>query len=1333
LFGPVTPVFADQQLGRQRRAGDCLAFNEDATTDLAMASADTWEHLRQRLPGGWEPNFIVLWLAHTSIPQFVWSAPVPVIGLAVDWHLQWHYYRQRLRSCDLVLTDTAGVEALKREGILQARAGNLFGCLQDWLDRPVAEAARDIDVLFVGNVHEAIQRERLPWLARLAALGSSWNVRVLTGIFGEDYRALLDRARIVFNYNSRGQCNRRAFEAAAAGALLFQQADYREVQRYFHDRQECVYYTSDNLESLLTYYLEHELERQSIAEAARNAVRAFTFENLWEECLGTIEREWPAISTRASSRHTPCAVHHGAQGSQGSARQSGTDLVTRTWQALGSRLGSDPTLAEELSQAAAQEPQLAINSNCLGLVDALQVNPQPDSLDRIAGCFRQASERDSANVVAGLNLAEALVRCQQIPQAVAQAREVLRELDRQPQLTSDVLNAGHFPVDFDHFRVEWERAAWAHASQADAEAEAKRQLIQWRLHTLLAQLTGELPHYQEAARLRPDLALSQAALGCALGRNGQPVKAVPHLRQAVDAGPFDLDAARALFLALGETGARDEQHKLAHARQLLARASPQLVPPETWFMQVPPAGNELASIIILCCNQLDYTRQCLESVLRYTRPPYELILVDNGSDDGTGDYLQEICAQPGPARVVVIRNNANRGFAAGCNQAIVASRGRYLLLLNNDTVVTDGWLKGLVAWSLHDWPKVGLVGPMSNYAPPPQHLAQDYQDMNGMETLARRRRQEFGRQAMRVERLTGFCLLVRREVLERVGGFDEGFGPGFFEDDDLCVRAREAGFQLLLAQDVLIHHYGSRTFHALGIDAEAQLRQNFERFRVKWGPARTAAYCRSEQLTPTTTVERVPHSPNGRMRISLCLIVKNEEHNLPACLHSAANLVDEVIVVDTGSTDRTKDVAAGFGARVFDFPWVDSFSAARNESLRHATGEWIFWLDADDRVDESNRRKLKELFANLPDQNLAYAMKCVCLADSKSSSGTVVDHVRLFRNYPEIRWRYRVHEQILPAIRARGGQVHAADIAIHHAGYQDVDLRRRKQLRDLRLLHLDQADDPDEPFTLFNLGWAYSELGRPDEALPLLRRSLQRSHPGDSIVRKLFALIMECHRRQGRVREALAACQEGRKFYPDDTQLLFQEALLREEHGDLPGAESCLQMLLTSSETAHFASVAEGLRGFRARGQLAGLYHKQGRPAEAEVQWRAALAERPDYSAAWLGLVEIYVGQGRFADLEELARRLDTEQGTKGQIYAAFMRCRGHLARQDFARARQVTEAALTHFPREIMLLRALSYALLQEDRDRPAAERVLRRILELDPDNQEVQNNLRVLLHRAL
>src|SRR5260370_28736780 len=120
LFGPVSKTFADQNLHRQRQAGECLAFDPDGTTDLAIGSEDTWAQACARLPAGWRPDFIVLYLPYSHIPSCLWQVSVPLVGLALDWPLLWHYYRRRLRSLDWVLTDAAGVEALAPGGILHA-------------------------------------------------------------------------------------------------------------------------------------------------------------------------------------------------------------------------------------------------------------------------------------------------------------------------------------------------------------------------------------------------------------------------------------------------------------------------------------------------------------------------------------------------------------------------------------------------------------------------------------------------------------------------------------------------------------------------------------------------------------------------------------------------------------------------------------------------------------------------------------------------------------------------------------------------------------------------------------------------------------------------------------------------------------------------------------------------------------------------------------------------------------------------------------------------------------------------------------------------------------
>src|SRR5262249_4939534 len=151
--------------------------------------------------------------------------------------------------------------------------------------------------------------------------------------------------------------------------------------------------------------------------------------------------------------------------------------------------------------------------------------------------------------------------------------------------------------------------------------------------------------------------------------------------------------------------------------------------------------------------------------------------------------LEAVPSQPGPERVVVLRNEHNVGFPAGCNQGLARARGRYVVFLNNDTIVSDGWLDGLIGCAFRYGPSVGLVGAVTNYSRPPQQIATNYTSLDGLAAFAAQRRQECAGQALEVERLTGFCLLARRELLDAVGGFDEGFGLGFFDDDDLSVRA----------------------------------------------------------------------------------------------------------------------------------------------------------------------------------------------------------------------------------------------------------------------------------------------------------------------------------------------------------------------------------------------------------------------------------------------------------------------------------------------------------------------------------------------------------------
>jgi hypothetical protein len=207
LFGPVTASFADQHLRQARQAGDCLTFGSGAGVDLQTSAGDSWEAMTARFPAGWQPDFVALYLPCATIP----AAPLPLVGLAADWQLHWHAYRNLLGKCDLILRDAAGAGVFERQGFEQARAANLCGLEHGFLEYSWPDEPRDIDVLVVGN--PALHGEHVPWLARLAWLGKRWCVTIHTGAFGDHYKKLLGRARIVFKGGSPG--HRRIFRPPA--------------------------------------------------------------------------------------------------------------------------------------------------------------------------------------------------------------------------------------------------------------------------------------------------------------------------------------------------------------------------------------------------------------------------------------------------------------------------------------------------------------------------------------------------------------------------------------------------------------------------------------------------------------------------------------------------------------------------------------------------------------------------------------------------------------------------------------------------------------------------------------------------------------------------------------------------------------------------------------------------------------------------------------------------------------------------------------------------------------------------------------------------------------
>lgn len=240
----------------------------------------------------------------------------------------------------------------------------------------------------------------------------------------------------------------------------------------------------------------------------------------------------------------------------------------------------------------------------------------------------------------------------------------------------------------------------------------------------------------------------------------------------------------------------------------------------------------LVSIIMLTFNQRDLTRQCIESLQHYTPLPHELIIVDNGSIDGTRDYLNDLAA--GTKNVRVVFNDYNAGFAKANNQGAKYATGEYILLLNNDVILTEGWLERLIACAESDT-AIGVVGPVTNKAVGQQVISVTLPVENAeIQKFACMQLMKATGNWFETHRIIGFCMLIKKEVVERTGLLDERFGPGGFEDYDFCLRVKQAGYRIMIAEDVFIYHIGGLGYTQNNLDYDKLRTQNVQIFIDKW-------------------------------------------------------------------------------------------------------------------------------------------------------------------------------------------------------------------------------------------------------------------------------------------------------------------------------------------------------------------------------------------------------------------------------------------------------------------------------------------------------------------
>ncbi len=461
--------------------------------------------------------------------------------------------------------------------------------------------------------------------------------------------------------------------------------------------------------------------------------------------------------------------------------------------------------------------------------------------------------------------------------------------------------------------------------------------------------------------------------------------------------------------------------------------------------------------------------------------------------------------------------------------------------------------------------------------------------------------------------------------------------------------------------------------------------------------------------------------------VSLCMIVKKQDQlDTIACIEPVAHFFhDIVIVVDRGGSECLSELRERFSTKIVEFGWEDSFAAARNAATRHAKGDWIFWLDSDERIDKENQAKLQRLFASLTNNNDAFFMAILSEPDDLHGCSFVTDHIRLYRNDSAHIWKYRVHEQILPALRCTGTRLLQSNIVIHHFGYCHSLVNAEKRKRNLRLLRMDATAFPGDLYVLFNIGNTLFDDGAWTEALPLLTACLTNAPSDSAYIAKAHLLLVKIHANMGRYDDAMQICQKGQKQFPGDPDLLFEEGNIFLHRGDTQAAHRAFNDVLRA-KTKGVAVGSNVDLVHHARHNLAVICRNQGNHREAEVHWLRIIDTFPSFGPAWLGLAEIYLSQQRKGDLAKLNDRLMSIPGIEPVV--SGIQARTALRKTNWCQSTQILEDAVVRFPNATWLRLLLADIFLRVAEDRRSAEQQLGQILAIDPNHSVAREKLRAI-----
>lgn len=375
-------------------------------------------------------------------------------------------------------------------------------------------------------------------------------------------------------------------------------------------------------------------------------------------------------------------------------------------------------------------------------------------------------------------------------------------------------------------------------------------------------------------------------------------------------------------------------------------------------------------------------------------------------------------------------------------------------------------------------------------------------------------------------------------------------------------------------------------------------------------------------------------------QVSLCMIVKDEEEYLPRCLSSIKDIVDEIIIVDTGSSDKTVEIAKNFGAKVYYFKWNNDFSEARNESLKYATKDWILILDADDELSSESKETFKVLLNTELDEKAIYHFETLSYYGNSIDNDNIAINLnpRLFKNNRGIHYKGEVHNQLISV----EGDYNAVcnEIKIYHYGYIDKRIiSKDKRNRNISILNEQIKTNPNDGFVYFNLGNEYGALDDMNKALECYYKAYEKFTPNTGYSSLLILRIIIANLKLKNYNKALEFVDIGSLHYPKCTDFYFYKSLIWHELDrptlQIKALEKCIELGEPPSEFKFIF----GTWSYRAYYELGNVYMKYKDYDAAYNNYVEALKLKPDYIEPLYNIADVLKAQN--VSLEEMKRIME--------------------------------------------------------------------------------------------